>query len=236
MLDLLYPPLCALCDVRLSDGRALCDACAAELPRLREPFCQACGEAFPGIIERPFSCPNCQDLKFAFSFARPAMLRDPGTLDLIHRLKYSREVHLAGELARLALAAFEDPRLTPAVDGCWPLVPVPLHRSRLRHRHFNQAGEISRALSRLTGMPVLHALKRTRSTSTQTMLNRRQRMENLRGTFALTRAGEKHLAAEAGGAVLVDDVLTTGSTVHECARTLRRAGFKEVCVVTVMRG
>jgi ComF family protein len=222
--------------MRLADGRALCDACSADLPQLREPFCQACGEVFQGIIERPFSCPNCQDLKFAFSFARPAMLRDPGTLDLIHRLKYGRQVHLAGELGRLVLAAFEDPRLAPMLAGRWPLVPVPLHRSRLRDRHFNQAEEISRALSRLTAMPVLNALERTRGTSTQTLLNRRQRMENLRGAFALTRAGEKYLATDASGVVLVDDVLTTGSTVHECAQTLRSAGFNDVCVVTVMRG
>jgi len=236
ILDLLYPPRCALCEVLLRDGRSLCDDCAGDLPRLRPPFCEACGEAFPGIIDRPFSCPNCQDLKFAFDFARPALLKDDRTLELVHRLKYSREIHLAGELGRLAGEAFGDPRLAPALAGSWPLVPVPLHRSRARHRHFNQAAEISRQLSRHTGLPVVHALRRTRSTDTQTLLSRHQRMENLRGAFAITRRGRRRIDAAPGGAVLVDDVLTTGSTVHECANTLRRAGFKQVCVVTVMRG
>jgi ComF family protein len=236
LLDLLYPPLCALCNARLHHGRALCFPCAADLPQLRAPFCQSCGEAFPGQIDRPFDCPNCHDLHFAFSFARPALLRDPRTLDLIHRLKYGREIHLAAELGRLAMAAFEDERLAPALAARWPLVPVPLHRSRMKHRHFNQATEISRGLARLTGMPMLQALQRTRSTSTQTLLNRRKRMENLRGAFAVTRAGQRWIAGNPAGAVLVDDVLTTGSTVHECAKTLRQAGFRTVCVVTVMRG
>ncbi len=235
-LDLLYPPRCGICAEPLSGGRALCGVCAADLPRLREPFCESCGEVFPGRIDRAFSCPNCSDLKFAFEFARPALMRDDRTLELVHRLKYGREIHLAGELGRLAAESFADPRLAPAMEGRWPLVPVPLHRSRLRHRHFNQAAEISRALTLETGLPVLRALKRIRKTETQTLLSRKQRMENLRGAFEITRTGRKWLAAESGGAVLVDDVLTTGSTVHECARTLHRAGFRRVFVVTVMRG
>ena len=235
-LDLLYPPVCAICDANLAHGRALCDACRVDLPRLAAPFCRSCGEVFPGRIDGPFSCPNCHDLSFAFEFARPAMVRDPRTLDLIHRLKYGRQIHLADELGRLAQEAFADPRLGPALDGCWPLVPVPLHRQRLRHRHFNQAEEIARALARFTGLPVLRALRRPRRTDTQTRLTRKQRMENLRGAFEITRRGRRWLDTSAAGVVLIDDVLTTGSTVHECAKTLRHVGFRRVFVVTVMRG
>ena len=235
-LDLIYPPLCALCGANLSHGRALCDACDGTLPRLAEPFCQTCGEMFPGIIAGPFACPNCSDLSFAFEFARPAMVRDEQTLELIHRLKYHRDNSLAAELGRLACEAFADPRLAPALAGSWPLVPVPLHRRRLRYRHFNQAEEIARVLARHTGLPVLHALRRIRRTDTQTRLTRKQRMENLRGAFQITRRGRRWIDAATTGAVLVDDVLTTGSTVHECAATLRRAGFRKVVVVTVMRG
>ena len=236
VLDLFYPPSCAVCGVDLSHGRALCAACDEDLPRLVEPFCQSCGEAFPGKIDGPFACPNCEHLRFSFDFARPATIRDERTLDLIHRLKYSREIHLASELGRLASAAFTDPRLAPALAGKWPLIPVPLHRKRLRHRHFNQAAEISHALARQAGLPVLHALRRTRETDTQTLLSRKQRMENLRGAFEVTRCGHRWIAGSAHGAVLVDDVLTTGSTVHECAKTLRRAGLRRIFVVTVMRG
>lgn len=237
VLDLLYPPVCALCGVNLSHGRVLCDHCDGDLPRLEKPFCESCGEAFPGKISGTFACPNCQDLKFFFDFARPATVRDERTLDLIHRLKYGREIHLANELGRLACESFAaDERLAPALDGGWPLVPVPLHRKRLRHRHFNQAEEISLALARRCGLPVLDALRRTRQTETQTALSRKQRMENLRGAFEITRRGSRWIESAPEGAVIVDDVLTTGSTVNECAKTLRRAGFKSVFVVTVMRG
>jgi len=237
ILDLLYPPVCALCGVNLSHGRALCDGCDRDLPRLEKPFCESCGEAFPGKIDGPFACPNCRDLKFFFDFARPATVRDERTLDLIHRLKYGREIHLARELARLASESFTaDARLVTALDGGWPLVPVPLHRKRLRHRHFNQAEEISRALAMRCGLPVLNALCRTRQTETQTALSRKQRMENLRGAFEVTRSGRRWIGKSPRGAVLVDDVLTTGSTVNECAKTLRHAGFRSVFVVTVMRG
>ena len=236
MLDLLYPPSCAVCTRKLTLGRGLCGECGKDLPRLAAPFCQTCGEMFQGQIDGPFACPNCSDLAFAFEFARPAMVRDERTLDLIHRLKYGREIHLAGELGRLAGEAFDDPRLARALAGSWPLVPVPLHRKRLRHRHFNQAEEISRALAEQTGLPVLKALRRTRQTETQTLLSRKQRMENLRGAFVITRHGRRWSQASPDGAVLIDDVLTTGSTVNECAKTLRRAGFRKVLVVTVMRG
>ena len=86
------------------------------------------------------------------------------------------------------------------------------------------------------GLPVLKALQRTRATGHQTALTRAQRMENLRGAFAITRAGRHSISHSPVGAVLVDDVLTTGSTVHECAKILRRAGFQSIFVVTVMRG
>jgi competence protein ComFC len=236
VLDAVYPPICAVCNMALKDGRSLCHSCDDDLPRLTDPFCQCCGEMFQGLIDGPFSCPNCSDLKFSFAFARPAMLRDERTLDLIHRLKYSREIHLARELGRLAAEAFIDPRLAPALEGSWPLVPVPLHRKRLRNRHFNQAGEISHSLSGAIGLPIVDALKRVRETDTQTLLSRKQRMENLRGAFEVTRQGQRWIENQKDGVVLVDDVLTTGSTVNECAKTLKRAGVKSVFFVTVMRG
>lgn len=191
---------------------------------------------FDGAIDGAFNCPNCHGLKLAFDFARPALVRDDRTLDLIHRLKYNREIHLARELGGLAREAFDDPRFAPAIAGSWPLVPVPIHRKRLRHRHFNQAEELCHPLAELTGLPVVRALKRIRETGTQTRLTRKQRMENLRAAFDITRAGNHWLQSAPGGAILVDDVLTTGSTINECSKTLRRAGVKTILAITVMRG
>lgn len=236
VLDVLYPTSCAVCQTTLTHGRTLCDACDADLPRIVDPFCGRCGEAFDGKIEGAFTCPNCSQLRFAFSFARPAMLRDDRTLEMIHRLKYGREIHLAGDLGRLAAEAFSDERLGRVLEEKWPLIPVPLHRSRQRWRHFNQAEEIGRSLSARTGLPLLHGLRRIRSTETQTRLTRAQRLANLKGAFVPTRPCQQWVEGAPAGALLVDDVLTTGSTVDECARTLRQVGFREIVVVTVMRG
>ena len=112
-------------------------------------------------------------------------------------------------------------------------MPVPLHRSRQMERQFNQAEEIARSIAIETGLPVSRLLKRVRRTETQTRLSRRQRMENLRGAFMLR---EPFPGIVPPGFLLVDDVFTTGSTVDECAKVLRKAGASRIAVLTVMRG
>lgn len=236
LFDLVYPPCCALCGEPLAGGRSLCGGCGDGLPRLVEPFCVSCGEPFEGRIDGDFECPNCEGLAFSFEFARPAMTWDDGTRELVHLLKYRRGIHVAEELGRLAAEAFADPRLGDALAGGWPLVPVPLHRTRLWRRHFNQAAEVARVVARQTGLPLRELLVRTRRTDTQTRLGRRERLENLKGAFGLSGLGRKWLVEAREGVVLVDDVLTTGSTVEACARVLRAEGVRRVQVVTVMRG
>ncbi|MCU0782145.1 MAG: ComF family protein [Akkermansiaceae bacterium] len=236
LLDWVYPPRCGVCEEPLTGGRALCDDCGSALPRLAEPFCERCGEPFDGELSGPFECPNCSGLDLAFEFARPAMKWDGDTRQLIHDLKYKRALHHAAELGRLAAEALGDPRFADALAGHWPLVPVPLFRGRLQWRHFNQAEEIARVVGGLTGLRTLRALARVRDTGTQTQLNRKERLRNLAGAFRPTARGRRWLASRPPGAILVDDVLTTGSTVHACAKVLRKSGCERVQVLTVMRG
>lgn len=240
-LDWIYPPLCALCGSGLAGGRALCESCAAAMKRIVPPFCDVCGESFQGQIDGAFDCPNCKEISFHFEFARAAMDRSGEILELVHRLKYGKEIHLARELGTLACRAFEDRRLAVALEEKWPLVPVPLHRRRQQDRQFNQAEEIARVVGLETGLPVLKRLKRVRRTQTQTRLSRKQRMENLKGAFAIRKGwfwekGNPIGKEETPGVILVDDVFTTGSTVDECAKVLRKAGAGRVAVLTVMRG
>jgi competence protein ComFC len=221
--------------VGLSDNRWLCDACAGHLPRIAAPFCAICGEPFFGNIESTFSCPNCQNVQLAFDFARAALNGDSeDARALVHALKYRRGLHLGRDLAALMAEAFTDPRLAPAVREKWPLIPIPLHVKRLRHRHFNQADELARHLGGLLGLPVVRALRRARATPTQTRLSRKHRLENLAGAFTLAPAAAK--LNSASRVILIDDVLTTGATSHECAKVLKRqAGVAQVAVVTLLR-
>ena len=169
------------------------------------------------------------------------MDRSDEALELVHRLKYGKEIHLARELGILACGAFQDKRMAVALEEKWPLVPVPLHWRRQRERQFNQAAEIAKYVSEEMGLPMTNRLKRIRRTQTQTRLSRRQRMENLKGAFAIRKPwffdqGNPIGKEETPGVILVDDVFTTGSTVDECAKVLRKAGAGRVVVLTVMRG
>jgi len=239
VLDGLYPPICELCSCGLSGGKALCETCSEKLPRIVSPFCGTCGESFTGMIDGAFDCPNCKDISFHFEFALAAMDRCEETLELVHRLKYGKEIHLAGALGKLAYGVFSDRRFAIALQEKWLLVPVPLHQSRLRKRHFNQAEEIARAVAKCSELSMAKILKRVRRTETQTRLTRKQRMENLKKAFAVRTTWNKKIPAAltgAPGVILVDDVFTTGSTVDACAKVLRKAGVKRLAVITVLRG
>jgi competence protein ComFC len=238
-LDGLYPPICELCGCGLKDGKALCEACEEKLPRIISPFCASCGESFFGLVDGPFDCPNCRDISFNFEFALAAMDRCEETLELIHRLKYGKEIHLADALGKLACGVFSDRRFQISLKEKWLLVPVPLHHSRLRKRQFNQAQEIARVVAKQCELPMLNVLKRVRKTASQTRLSRRQRLENLKKAFELRIAWKMtkpSVLTSVRGVILVDDVFTTGSTVDACAKILRKAGVKRVAVLTVLRG
>ena len=135
--------------------------------------------------------------------------------------------HLLGSWLAESLA---DPRLTGRRFDF--VVPVPLHSARKRERGFNQAELLALSLRRLTGLPVVNALQRTRYTTTQTQFDRNERMENLRGAFRLRRGSN----VQDLRMLLVDDVLTTGSTLSECAKVLKKAGAISVHAATAARG
>ena len=149
--------------------------------------------------------------------------------ELIHRFKYQGHFYLRHQLAAWMAEGLADARLRhPPAEA---LVPVPLHAARQREREFNQAEVLAREVSARAGLPVENLLRRTRYTSTQTQLDRDERMENLRGAFCLRQHAEvsgRHL-------LLIDDVFTTGSTVEECARVLLESGAASVRVLTVAR-
>ena len=230
LISLFYPPHCAACGSETGAGVHLCAACADKAVRIEPPFCRVCSQPFDGAITSEFTCANCDDRKFHFDCAVTRLLSRGVVREFVHRFKYGREFHLRHPLADWAAEALDDERIKARPFDF--LVPVPLHSARRREREFNQAEAIADLLARRTRAPVYHALKRIRYTTTQTRLDRHERMENLRGAFRVrhpARVQNRHL-------LLVDDVFTTGSTVDECARVLRQAGAASVRALTVARG
>jgi competence protein ComFC len=241
LLDLVYTRRCEICEVFVESGREgmkrwLCEKCFTELARIEAPFCQVCGEPYDGAIAESFRCANCTDLKLHFDFAVAGFKAERGVRELVHRFKYQRALHLRGLLGDMLKRAMDDPRLRGGSTP-WVLVPVPLHHARHREREYNQAMELCRVLAKGTALPIAEALSRLRPTTAQASLSRRQRIENLRGAFSVKRGVRKKDALKGRAVLLVDDVLTTGSTTSECARVLRKeAGVEKVVVITVARG
>ena len=210
----------------------LCSICGE---RLMSPFAFSAEDDSSEHQPREARCGLCRRLDPPYVKATAYGSYESGLRELIHLLKYNQVRPAANVLGRMLAEAVED--LQPLFGETDLLVvPVPLHSTKLRQRGFNQSELIARAAlkvkpsaGRFQLSPGL--LERRRETKSQIGLSRHQRRENIRGAFVVTRPGEM-----AGREVLlVDDVFTTGTTVSECARILRRAGASKVYVATVAR-
>jgi len=226
----LYPPRCEYCAAQIGSRDYLCASCREKARRIEPPFCQTCSAPFEGDITQEFTCANCHDRHFHFTHAVSCFLSRGVVRELIHRFKYGGEFHLRHPLADWLAETMHDERI--ARQRMDLLVPVPLHARRIREREFNQAEVLARLVAARGGAPALDCLRRVRYTTTQTRFDRVERMENLRNAFEMRQTANvrgMHL-------VLVDDVLTTGSTLDECARVLLCAGAASVRAITVARG
>jgi ComF family protein len=219
ILNILFPVSCVICGSAVLERKwgAACPDCWSSLVPVPPPICPQCGDPAPAIEGL---CGLCRTGEHAFDFARSAVLFTDTLREIVHHLKYSDRVSLAKPLGDLLKECLNVETFTGSV-----VVPVPLHRSRARIRGYNQAELIA---SRL-GRPVAaNLLRRRKNTPSQTGLSRNQRRLNLAGAFEVRR----HVS---GAVIVVDDVYTTGSTMNEIAKTLKRAGAERVEVLTVAR-
>ena len=210
-------------------GEYLCNQCEAKTVRIVAPFCQKCSEPFEGSITSEFTCANCAHRTIHFDAAVSAYRGRGMVREIIHEFKYGRQIHLRRLVARWLHAALDDERLRGRRFDV--VVPVPLHATRLRERGFNQASQLAELLSAQTSIHSKPLLDRIRYTTTQTALDRSERMENLHDAFRL----RKNADVRGLRVLLIDDVLTTGSTLSECARVLKRAGALSVHAATAAR-
>lgn len=223
-----FPSFCKTCGRLLEKPgeRILCQACLERIELSRSPKCPLCGKLYEGIGESHI-CGACAKSPPSFCRHRSAG-RYRGVLkDVLLLLKYRKCRPLASVLGKAIHESLRaDGEMWRNVDL---IIPVPLHKKRRRARGFNQSAEIARDIGRRTGIPVVgKVLQKVRSAPPQTSLERRARIENVRGAYAVVR----NSAVEGKTVLLVDDVYTTGSTLGECARVLRGAGAAEVRAVT----
>ena len=229
LASLFYPATCVVCAAKIERSEYLCADCQRRAPRIVAPFCAKCSEPFPGAITQTFSCANCEHRVLHFDGAVAAYRSRGVVRKLVHEFKYARQRHLRYPVAGWLRETLRDPRLHGRHFDV--IVPVPLHPARERERGFNQAVLLAELLAPAITAPLRLALERTRYTTTQTAYDRAERMENLHGAFRLRKKQDvRDLRV-----LLIDDVLTTGSTLSECARVLRAAGALSVHAATAAR-
>jgi ComF family protein len=253
--DALFPPRCPACRVLTAAQRlpplqpgggsgprpapaglreaGLCAACRADVRLLGSPRCTVCGRPFasPGTGDHP--CGTCLHTPPTFHTARAAGRYQGSLQALVRRLKFGGRADLARPLGRMLRAAFESGGQPQEVD--W-VVPVPLHRRRLRQRGFNQAlllADAMLATGAVASRPVLNpaVLQRHRATAPQTGLDPARRRANTRGAFSVGACA----GLRGKRVLLVDDVFTTGATAEACTRALLAGGAQRVDVLTLAR-
>lgn len=232
-LDLLFPRDCLVTGEPVgadSPCRYLSSRGIEELFLVKDPCCPTCGFPFFGELLATRVCPHCRELEPVFKSGRTLMLARDAGRDLVHELKYRRRRYLLPDVRRLVkLSEAFRSHISGAV-----LVPVPLFPQRQRERGYNQSLLLARAFAAVAdNATVADLLTRTRDTRSQTRLNRKQRLENMRGAFD-TKPGAHVDPAQR--CVLVDDVFTTGATLNACAQAMRKAGAEQLEVATLAHG
>ena len=228
----LLPVHCAGCGESLWGDPIpfFCDPCWSTIRPISDPSCPRCDCPFNSEFALRFSaehrCVNCRTRPPSYTQAWTLYPYQSPLKEAIGLFKYRSKIALARPIANLMSAAL---RSVPHIDI---IIPVPLHSTRLREREYNQSLLLAQHLSHHFHIPLIYtALIRTRLTAPQTSLKRKDRLKNLRQSFLVTSSqliGGKSI-------LLVDDVFTTGTTVNECAKTLRKAGSGNVYVVTLAR-
>jgi ComF family protein len=215
--DWLYPPTCLLCGDPGTAGRDLCRPCAESLPYNLTP-CPRCGLTLS--VSQTVDCGRCQRHPPAFDATFAPFRYEEPVRHLIHALKFRANYPSARLLGQLMAEALTGVKNKPAL-----LLPVPLHPSRYRERGFNQAAEVARTLSRQLHIPLdPYCCARARATQPQAELPAKERLRNLKKAFRIIAA------PRASHVAIVDDVVTTGTTVNELAKVLKAAGVERIDV------
>jgi ComF family protein len=229
ILDFFLPRLCVFCGAAVGEQAqvAVCPECDEAIPWVKSPLCPVCGRVFSALEGDDHLCGSCQTDPPPFARARAAAIyEEEGPAgQAIKRFKYSRRQDMLPVMHHW----LRRPLCREVVQAADLIAPVPLHPRRLRQRGFNQSLLLAQAFPEVRLEREL--LTRLRHTPPQTGLNPKARRDNVKGAFAVPRPDQ----VKGKNILLIDDVFTTGATVKECARVLRKAGARQVDILSVAR-
>lgn len=228
ILQFFLPKQCPCCDRFLNeDEKGICENCLSGIRWIEPPFCTICGIPFLSRDVENHPCSECISKKRYFTMARAIGLYEGTLRKAIHQWKYEGKDSLTPFFVKWIEEGFSRYWPHPLFDL---LIPVPLHKSRLRHRGFNQALLLVKQLSKLTGIPYgKKVLIKNIPSIPQVDLSVVQREKGVKGSFEIGRKED----VKGKRILLIDDVYTTGATVNECSKVLILAGAESVDVLTL---
>lgn len=229
LLQAILPHQCMSCQEVVEEGQGLCPACWGKMHFITPPFCDVTGLPLDGMNETNAPVSLLFDTPPSYRKARSCFAYDEASRGIVLRYKHADYTHLTPALSALLLRAGED--ILKHTDL---LIPVPLHPIRLLKRQYNQAALLAEGVSKLTRIPWEgDILRRTRQTQSQGHKKKAEREENVKKAFGLNPRFKTHILRKR--VCLVDDVMTSGATVQECAQVLLKGGVKDVYVLTLAR-
>jgi len=228
LVNIILPPRCPICGRVVSSEGSLCIECFEKIDFISNPYCECCGKPLYSSNIQSVYCLQCLQHKPPFRFCRSAIEYTTFSKQLILDFKFTDHLENKTLLAKWMFMAGQD----IFRNGVDLIIPVPLYYTRLLKRTYNQSAVLCAELSKLSGIAADYTvLKKTKQTKLQTDCNAKQRKRNLKGAFSVIHP--EHIKGKR--VVLVDDVFTTGSTLTECAKTLKRSGAKSVDALTTAR-
>lgn len=227
ILEIIFPNSCISCNEIISSDGLLCAKCFAKTKFICDPKCQICSYPFEVEIKHlPPFCGKCISKKPYYDKALAIYQYNEIISKAVTNLKYNDQTFLAKKFAQILFKNFKD-----EIDNCDIICAVPLHEKRLRVRKYNQAALIAKFLQPKKFIPNL--LFRLVNTTSQVKLKREDRERNLKKAFLLNKKYKNSIKDKT--ILLIDDVATTGATINNCARALKKSGAKKVAVLTIAK-
>lgn len=234
-IDIVYPPRCHICGKFLpyKEERSylseICSDCLKDFEPINSPICSICGVPFATNKGGNHICEDCMRKNPYYELARAPYFYSGKLKNAIQRFKYNSETHLGKTFGGLLLDFIQ--KMSYEMDG-YIIIPVPLHKKKLRERGYNQSLLLAKVLSKRLGLELdFMSFARVRNTQSQAGLRRMDRRNNVKNAFLV----KEIRAIKNKKILLVDDVFTTGVTLNECAKSLKQSGAAKIMCVTLAR-
>ena len=228
IFDWLFPKKCLICGNEICSDSILCPKCFAKITFIAYPFCEICGKmldnSYNTVADSKLLCETCEKYHRSFDKARALFLYDEISKYVIMKIKKHADNTVANTCCKMLVLRHMN--IFAQADY---IVPVPSHWSRILKRGYNPADIISIELSKISKIPVLKLLKRIRKTEYQKGKSIQERFENVDNAFVY--AGKKNVSGKS--IILVDDVMTTGATLHECSKALKTHSRGKIFCITI---